>query len=237
MSYRYEARVKFPSSALAIAAVAAAVQEARDTPWYDVDHADGMPIVEVSGGECSHGEIDITQVLDEHRVPYDHWHSVDCAPAPEPYTVYVRWPADPEQPGTETEISDEDEADAGIARELLQLLDAGDLDKLRARLNELRDAGPPPDVESLGWQPPPLVRTEHGAAADLEEASAKARELSAERRASLFAVMPLATDEGRSFGGNEYVVVEVTGAGAEEAVAAADAVYQGGELLETEAAS
>lgn len=153
MGYRYYAKVTFPTAAGRIPAVAAALA-AADKPWYDIDEAHNEATVSISGGECSSGEIEITGVLEEHQVPYDHYHSDDCSGSPEPWTLYVRYDADGNS--VETEVSTEAERDAFLCGQLLGLLDAGDIDGLRAALQNNIALGPPVMIDeiALEWQPP-----------------------------------------------------------------------------------
>lgn len=149
MGYRYLARVTFPVSAQLIPAVAAWLRARPDCSKMEID----VDCVVVTKDEASSGEIDVTAVLDDHAVPYDHYHSDDCSGMPEPFTQYVRFTEGGER--IEREVMEDTQQDSLIARQLLNLLDAGNLDALRAQLQEMKDAGPASYIEELAsdWQP------------------------------------------------------------------------------------
>lgn len=149
MGYRYYAHVTFPTAADQIPAVYEAIRNLE--AWWDLDHA--TDFTTISGGECSYGEIDITGVLQEHRVPYDHYHSDDCSGDPAPSTVYVRYDADGN--AVWTEVFDSAQAEADLAEGLLKMLLEQDLAGLRIRLEELVAQGAKERIDDLvpGWAP------------------------------------------------------------------------------------
>jgi hypothetical protein len=148
MGYRYYATVTFPARARELPQVEEWLEANK---FYNID--DWPDTIRVSHAECSDGEIGITEVLDAKRVPYDHYHSDDCSGSPEPETHYVRFNQQGER--VKLEIDEECHTKAAFARDLLKLLEFGETEALRKRLDETITAGPPPTMDELAgtWQP------------------------------------------------------------------------------------
>jgi len=122
--YRYYAQVTFPEYAVALPKV----NEWLVNKSYDVYHSDG--IVSVEEQEVNYGEIEITEILDEECVPYDHWHidSNEC----EKWTVYVRFNSQGKRIAiTETDFEN---GLSNWASGMLNLFDAGNMEEFRAKL-------------------------------------------------------------------------------------------------------
>lgn len=128
MPYRYYTKVTFPDWAVKIPNVLQALESE------DIDEVEetGDGTIQAICAECSYGEMDITDVLDEHKVPYDHYHQ--CADArhdEEGRTEYVRYEAG-KRSRTQLFFWEEHEIDA--CQELLELLDKQGVEALRSRL-------------------------------------------------------------------------------------------------------
>lgn len=142
MGYRYYARVTFPAAAAAIPSVHEWLERPNGRR-VSISEIDGGNCIAVSAEDCGGGEIEVTSVLDAAQVPYDHYHSDDCAGSPHPWTEHVRF--SPAGERTLTKVETEAEGDAQIARELLAMLEAGNLHGMRTRLQELSAKALPPD--------------------------------------------------------------------------------------------
>ena len=155
MGDRYYASVTFPATAKKIL-------EVRD--WLKSDSTgceftEGPDEIFVSDDDANYGRIDITEVLDQHRVPYDHRHEGGEYQS----TVYVRFPADALEHVTnrilgnsdrkEVEIDDSDQKVIDYAARLLTTLDLNGVDAVRKDL-ELMAAREAPALGSLDWKPP-----------------------------------------------------------------------------------
>jgi hypothetical protein len=153
MGYRYYAKVTFPAEAEKLPLIAEALKKAEEAyPYTEVyrDPSDGT--IEVSCGEASYGEIDITSELMEYDVPFDHYHSCDCESSPEPYTEYWR-PTGPEGALETQTVTAEEEHDAALAETLLDLYRHGGVDSLLAKLEELR-LQQPATIDQIFWEAP-----------------------------------------------------------------------------------
>jgi len=124
MGNRYHADVHFPKTATKIPEIK---QWLAAHYSYGIYEDDG--IIQVSDPEANYGEIDITDLLDENAIPYDHYHYNfnTC----KNWTVCVRFTND----GTRVETVESafDIELSTWASDVLQLFDTGNL-------NEVRDA-------------------------------------------------------------------------------------------------
>jgi hypothetical protein len=151
MGFRYYTTVRFPTTAMSLPEVAQAVKDFRGI-WGHRDVSDDGDFTVVSDEDANYGWMDdVTDVLNEFRVPYDHHHSESEGSSSMPWTDYVRWD------GTGRELDEAQEAEARTGAELLGLLNAGELDQLRAQLEALAVRVPSDLAED--WQPDPAVVT------------------------------------------------------------------------------
>jgi hypothetical protein len=149
MGFRYYTKVTFPTTAMSLPEVAQAVKDYVAT-WSHRGVEDEGEFTSVYDEDVSYGWMDdITGVLKDLEVPYDHYHSESEGSASVPWTEYARWD------GTGTELDEVQEAEAHTGAELLKLLDDGQLDKLREELVKL--AGGLPSKLDADWQPDPVV--------------------------------------------------------------------------------
>ena len=155
MGDRYYASVTFPATAKKIL-------EVRD--WLTrnsgrgVDDGDADQVC-VSDDDANYGRIDITDVLDEHHVPYDHRHEGGEYQS----TVYVRFPADALEHVTnrilgnsdrkEVELGDGDQAIIDFATALLRTLNLNGVGAVRKEIERVA-AREVPALGSLDWKPP-----------------------------------------------------------------------------------
>jgi hypothetical protein len=87
MGHRYYATVTFPAAAGKIPEVRAWL-DSEDNEYFEI--YEGATDVEVSHSEANYGAIGVTELLDKHRVPYDHYHSEGGDGGS--YTCFIRWP-------------------------------------------------------------------------------------------------------------------------------------------------
>lgn len=136
MSSDYYASVTFPVAALRIPAIKAAFDE---VPEDYTDFFEEMALV--SNPAASGGYIAMTEVLKQFQVPYDHHHrnNIDM----DDYTEQVRF-----VDGVETVVSTTDDEHALIdyAKEVLALLETGDVAGATQRLREVTEKDPGPTI-------------------------------------------------------------------------------------------
>lgn len=149
MGHRYYTTVKFPTTAMSVPEIEAAVA-AFKANWSErgIDIEDAFTIV--YDEQANYGGMDdITDVLNEFQVPYDQHHSESEGSNSVPWTEYVRWD------GPSMELSEVEEAEARTGQRLLKLLREGEFDTLEAELEKL-DGDLPSDLDDE-WQPDQAV--------------------------------------------------------------------------------
>jgi hypothetical protein len=154
MGHRYYATVTFPAAAGKIPEVRAWL-DGDEKEYYDID--DDGELIDVSADERNWGKIEFTDILDQHRVPYDHYHGDDMEGRS---TVYVRWPVGAERVAGKllaepdkavVKLGEVDGAIAEKAKRLLEVWNEGGPDAVRAELESLKAQLPEP--LNLDWKP------------------------------------------------------------------------------------
>jgi len=125
MGYSYYACVYFPKSAAKIAAINESLKNTRDT----VSEIGECICVESTNAQG--GIIEITDVLGEHKIPYDHYHRDDNAM--EEWTEKYRIQNNEWIMST---TSAETKAVSDLASEVLKALEEGNLDFAKSRLKQ-----------------------------------------------------------------------------------------------------
>jgi hypothetical protein len=153
MGNRYYASVTFPAAAKEIPELAKTMKA------YEIEETDET--VKVIDHEANYGAMDeITDILEEHMVPYDHEESPSSSDEVN-QTHHIRWPAGAARVADilvagkaeriVTTLQDSDYATAQMASSWLKMLDAGNLGELR-RCIEL--TAKEVDVGALVWKAP-----------------------------------------------------------------------------------
>jgi hypothetical protein len=130
MMATYFATVSFASSALAIAAIAAAVEQADRRGSVLVNYEAGANLICLMDDDAPEGRIELTDVLDQHNIAYDHLHKDDSSM--EEHTDHVRFDASGRRLvyGTNPET----DAQAALAGEVLKLMMDNRFDEARIML-------------------------------------------------------------------------------------------------------
>lgn len=155
MSWRFRAVVTFPAAALAIPAIREVYDDVDKNRAHGWEIEDDDPVA-IADDDANRGMMDeITDLLDKHKVPYDHWFG-DSEDGGGEYTIYTRY----DEEGDSLLYSSENESQWQLAEEVLALLD-NDLDGAQATLcpnavEVLRNhAGlKPPSLHEIDWAPP-----------------------------------------------------------------------------------
>lgn len=128
MSYLYFAEVFFPASALALPGIQEDFDKAKHD--YRQEAAVQGAMAWMSHTDASDGHIDVIDVLDANKVPYDHRHRDDNAMSE--WTEHVRFDAQ----GTKIVYSTNPEtnAQAAMASEILTLMMQNRFDEARTLL-------------------------------------------------------------------------------------------------------
>lgn len=129
MGYQYYASATFPAPARKIPAISKFLN--GDRFFGKLQEENGL--ICVSDDMASGGQLCITGLLEEHRVPYDHYHRDDNAC--EVWTDKYRL----NDEGVLIEvcsISESDEGLSGFAKTVLKALENGETEKVYALLNE-----------------------------------------------------------------------------------------------------
>lgn len=129
MGYQYYASATFPASARKIKAIS----EFLDGSRFFGELQEGNGLICVSDNMASGGQLEITDLLEEHCVPYDHYHRDDnaCKVWTDKYRV--------NNAGVLAEvcsISEQDERLPGFAKKVLKALEGGETEEAYALLNE-----------------------------------------------------------------------------------------------------
>lgn len=144
----YYANVTFPSSALNIPAVRTIY---RKMPKQYVLEQDST--VTFADPDADFGRIEFTDILDTLQVPYDHFHRNEAGR--NVYTQQVRF-VDGQR--TMTIVRDADIAVKRYAQDLLDLLNAGQIEQVRSQLEYTvtKIAGPDISAVASSWDPEEL---------------------------------------------------------------------------------
>lgn len=148
MGYAYQASVYFPKAAMDISEVAEALQSLYTDTELNIN--DELGIVDVSNSEAKYGSLPITDILNKHLVPYDHYHRNDIEG--EFTTDHVRF----DDAGERSVVIRNDNEKSGLelAKQVLELANAGDLEGIKDRVVLLLK-GEPESVEDIAnvWAP------------------------------------------------------------------------------------
>lgn len=147
MSNSYYATITIPQSAQAQSPIRAWLEDQKPYGPCHVEHIAATLVIQKE--DAKFGRVGVQELLQEHLVPYDHFH--ECHEG-EPYVSHVRY--DEAGEPVETTLVRAEQKEAALAVELLKLLDAGRTDALRARLGQLASNYLAPIVEiASSWQP------------------------------------------------------------------------------------
>jgi hypothetical protein len=130
MMATYFATVTFAASALTIASIAAAVEKADTRGSILIDHDAGNNLICLMDDDAPEGRIELTDVLDRHKIAYDHLHKDDSSM--EEHTDHVRFDSTGRRLvyGTNPET----DAQAALANEVLKLMMENRFDEARTML-------------------------------------------------------------------------------------------------------
>lgn len=129
MGYSYYASATFPVSARNIKEI----EDYLDGDECREEVEEEGSLICVSNQYASSGELDITDLLEEHKIPYDHYHRDDNACSE--WTALYRL----DEAGNLVEVaneSDNSEAVSDFAKEVLKALEAGNTEKVYALLDD-----------------------------------------------------------------------------------------------------
>lgn len=130
MGYTYYANATFPQSARKVPAIDEYLNSGKC--WEVIQEGNG--IICASCDQASNGELNIAKLLEEHKIPYDHYHRDDNAC--EIWTVKYRL----DDAGNLVEVTSESEQDeelSNFAERVLKAMENGETEEVYALLREV----------------------------------------------------------------------------------------------------